>query len=120
MVMAERQVRVLAEKAVNVVRVRLLSLAAKAKRPLPSKAAVTSTMMKAANRILIAKMQTVKLLQREDRIVQEAIGLMAEIAEGVVAAGIVGEVLAVAGGREAGAIVVLVVAEIAETVNLVL
>jgi hypothetical protein len=76
------------------------------------KVAATSTTMKAANRILIAKMQTVKLLQREDRIVQEAIGLMAEIAEGVVV-GIVGEVLAVAGGREAGAIVVLVAVEIA-------
>jgi hypothetical protein len=41
--------------------VRLLSHAAKAKRQLPSKGAATSTMMKAANRILIVKTQTVKL-----------------------------------------------------------
>ena len=68
MVKAERQARVRAAKAVRVravkaggaASVRLLSPAAKAKRLLPSKAAVTSTMMKAANRILIAKMQTVK------------------------------------------------------------
>jgi hypothetical protein len=69
-VMAERQVKVRAEKAGRQVRVRaakvggavsvrLLSHAAK--RQLPSKAAVTSTMMKAASRILIAKTQTVRL-----------------------------------------------------------
>jgi hypothetical protein len=55
------QGQVLAEKVANVVCVRLLSHAPKAKRLLPSKAAATSTMMKAANRILIAKMQTVRL-----------------------------------------------------------
>ena len=107
------QVKVRAEKAGNVVRVRLLSRVAKAKRLLPSKAAATLTMMKAANRILIAKTQTVKPLRQEGRSVQEAIGLMAEIAEGVAAAaeGIVGEVRAVAVVHAAGAIAVLVVAE---------
>ena len=80
-------------------------------------------MMKAASRILIAKMQTVKLLRLEGRSVQEAIGRMAEaeIAEAVaeVAEGIVGAVLAVAGVREAVAIVVLVAAVvvIAATAN---
>jgi hypothetical protein len=57
--MADRQLR--AAKAANAVCVRLLSHAAKAKRQLPSKGAATSTMMKAANRILIVKTQTVKL-----------------------------------------------------------
>jgi len=98
--------------AVNVVSVRLFSREAKAKRLSPLKAAATSTMMKAANRILIAKMQTVKLLQREGRNVQEAIVRMAEIAEVVAAAaeGIVVEAQAVAAVRVAGAIAVLVVA----------
>jgi hypothetical protein len=106
------QVRVRVEMAVNVVRVRLFSREAKAKRLSPLKAAATSTMMKAANRILIAKMQTVKLLQREGRNVQEAIVRMAEIAEVVAAAaeGIVVEAQAVAAVRVAGAIAVLVVA----------
>jgi hypothetical protein len=106
------QVRVRAEMAVNVVSVRLFSREAKAKRLSPLKAAATSTMMKAANRILIAKMQTVKLLQREGRNVQEAIVRMAEIAEVVAAAaeGIVVEAQAVAAVRVAGAIAVLVVA----------
>ena len=77
-------------------------------------------MMKAASRILIAKMQTVKLLPLEGRSVQEAIGRMAEaeIGEAVVgvAEGIVGAVLAVAVGQEVAAIVVLVVGvEIAAT-----
>jgi len=76
-------------------------------------------MMKAANRILIAKMQTAKLLQQEGRSVQEAIGRMAEaeIAEAVAAAeGIVVVALVVAVVRAAGAIAVLVAAEeIAET-----
>jgi hypothetical protein len=100
------------EMAVNVVRVRLFSREAKAKRLSPLKAATTSTMMKAANRILIAKMQTVKLLQREGRNVQEAIVRMAEIAEVVAAAaeGIVVEAQAVAAVRVAGAIAALVVA----------
>ena len=49
-----------AAKAVSVASVLLLSHAAKAKKPLPLKAAATSTTMKAANRISIAKMQTVK------------------------------------------------------------
>jgi hypothetical protein len=68
--------------------------------------------MKAANRILIAKMQTGRLLPREGRNVQEAIVRMAEIAEVVAAAaeGIVVEAQAVAAVRVAGAIAVLVVA----------
>ena len=56
--------RVRAEKAgnaANAANVLLLSRAAKAKRLSPLKAAATSTMMKAANRILIAKMQTARL-----------------------------------------------------------
>ena len=77
------------------------------------KAAAISTMMKAANRTLIAKTQTVKLLLPVDRNVQEAIVRMVAIAEDVAAAaeGIAGEVLAVAGARAAAAIAVLVVAE---------
>jgi hypothetical protein len=110
------QLRVRAEMAVNVVRVRLLSRAVKAKRLLPSKAAVTSTMMKAANRILIAKTQTAKLLPQEGRSVQEAIVRMAveaEIVE-VVAAGIA----EVAVAEVPGVIVVLVAAvEIAAIAN---
>ena len=80
-------------------------------------------MSRIPNRILIAKMQTVKPLPQEGRSVQEAIGHMAEagIAEAVVEAaeGIVGAVLAVAGVREAVAIVVLVAAVvvIAATAN---
>jgi hypothetical protein len=106
------QVRVRAEMAVNVVSVRLFSREAKAKRLSPLKAAATSTMMKAANRILIAKMQTVRLLPPVGRNVQEAIVRMAEIAEVVAAAaeGIVVEAQAVAAVRVAGAIAVLVVA----------
>jgi len=105
--MAERQVRVREEKAVNVVRVRLLRRAAKEKKPSPLKAVATSTTTKAANRILIAKMQTVKPLQLAGRSVQEVIVPMAEggIVE-VVAAGIA-EVAVVA--LEAAAIVVLAV-----------
>ena len=106
------QVKVQAAKAASVVRVHQLSRAEKVKKQLPSKAAATSTMMKAANRILIAKMQIGKLLQREGRIVQEVIVLQAEIAVAVAAAGIVVEVLAVAGVREAAAIAVLVVAAV--------
>jgi hypothetical protein len=56
---AGRQAR--AAKVGDAANVRLLSHAAKAKRPLPLKAVATSTMMKVANRILIAKMQIVKL-----------------------------------------------------------
>ena len=48
--------RVRAEKAVSVVSVRRLSHAAKAKRPLPLKAAVISPKKKAASLTSIAKM----------------------------------------------------------------
>jgi hypothetical protein len=57
---AVKAVRVRVAKARGAASVRLLSHAAKAKKLLPSKAAATSTMMKAANRTSIAKMQTVK------------------------------------------------------------
>jgi hypothetical protein len=119
MVMAGLQVRVrAAAKAVNVVRVRLLSHAEKAKRQLPSKAAATSTMMKAVSRTSIVKRQTVKPLLPVGRIVQEETVHMAEaeIAGAVAVAGIVVEVLAADAARVAEAIVVLVaVVEIAAT-----
>ena len=57
---AEKAVRVRVAKAGGAASVRLLSHAAKAKKLSPLKVAATSTMMKVANRILIAKMQTVK------------------------------------------------------------
>jgi hypothetical protein len=56
-----RQVKAQAARAVNVVSGHQFSRAAKAKKLSPLKAAATSTMMKAASRTLIAKMQTVKL-----------------------------------------------------------
>ena len=105
-----------AAKAASVVSVHLLSRAEKAKKLLPLKVAATSTMMKVANRILIAKMQTGRLLPREGRNVQEAIVRMAveaEIVE-VVAAGIA----EVAVAEVPGVIVVLVAAvEIAAIAN---
>src|SRR5690242_3751513 len=103
------QGKVLAAEAVSVVSVRLLSHAAKAKRRLPLKEEATSTMMKAASRTLIAKMQTAKLLRPDrGRSVQEATVLMvaAEIVGAVVAG--IAEVVAVV--LEVAAIVVLVVA----------
>ena len=111
--MAGRQVRDRAAKAASEVDVRLLSRAAKAKRPLPSKAAVTLPTTK-ANQTSIAKTQTARQLPQAGRIVQGATvrTAVAGIAEaGARAVGIAEE--AVAPG--AAAIAVLVVAVIAET-----
>jgi len=111
MAMAGRQAKRAEEKAASVL---LPSRAAKVKKPSLSKAAVTS-MMKAASRTSIGKMQTARLLPQEGRSVQEAIGRMAEaeIAEGVAAAGIA-EAAVVALGVAAIAVLVVAV-EIAAT-----
>ena len=103
------QVRVRAAEAGNAANVLLRSHAAKAKKLSPSKVAATSTTMKAANRILIAKMQTVKLSPREGRSVQEAIVRTAVAGIAAVEADGIAEVAVVA--QEVVAIVVLVVAE---------
>jgi hypothetical protein len=122
-VKAGRQEKVRA-KAANIVSVRRLSHAQKAKKPSRLKAAAISPRKKAvANRTLIAKTQTVRLLQQAERIVrivQEAIVRpAAEIVDAAeAAAGIVVEVPAEVVARVAGAaaIVVHVVVEEAAVV----
>jgi hypothetical protein len=97
------------DRAAEAASVRLLSHAAKAKKPSPSRAAVTSLTTR-ANPISIAKMQTVKQLRLDNRglIVLAAIVRMVE--EGIVGAVAAGIAEAVAVALEAAAIVVLVVA----------
>jgi hypothetical protein len=99
--------------AVMAVSVRLRSRVEKVKKPSPLKAAATSTMMKVANQISIAKTQTVKPWPQAGQTVLVVIvpTVEAEIVEAVVAG--IAEVVDVA--REAAVIVVLVAAVIAAT-----
>ena len=114
---AGRQVKDRAVKAGNV---RLLSHAAKEKKPSPLKVAVTLATTKAASLILIAKTRTVKPLLPEGRSVQEAIVRTVEAGIAAVEADGIAEVAVVALEVEAIVVLAAAVVEIAETANLVL